>query len=126
MKDRLSQMCEESCITRFRAAPSPVIPADRVVLSLGGKLPAGVDHAVFAAFARLDARLLETLQPSIVTFPLIGADCDATQVVERLASLGFSGVAMALAADLPDPEMVQRELQALAPDLRLWLVLDAL
>ena len=32
----------------------------------------------------------------------------------------------ALAADLPDPEMVQRELQALAPDLRLWLVLDAL
>lgn len=119
-------MCDESSSARFFTAPAPVIPADVVVLSLGGKVPTGVDHAVFAAFARLDARLLATLRPEIVTFPLIGADCDAAQVVERLAILGFTGMALALAADLPDPAMVQRELQGLAPDLTLCLVLGAL
>ena len=119
-------MCEESCVTRFFTAPVPVIPPDVVVLSLGGKALAGVDHAVFGAFSRLDARLLATLRPAIVTFPLIGADCDATQVVERLAVLGFAGIALVLAADLPDPAMVQRELQSLGPGLTLCLVLGAL
>ena len=118
-------MCEESCPARFFTAPAPVIPPEAVVLSLGGKAPAGVDHAVFTAFSRLDARLLATLRPAVVTFPLIGTDCDAMQVVERLATLGYGGVALALAADLPDPAMVQRELQALAPELTLCLVLGS-
>jgi hypothetical protein len=77
---------------------------------------------VAASFAVLDRPLLARIAPDAVAFLLIGAEADATQVLERLGQFGFSGEAIVFAPRLPDRQMVLRELRGLATGMALTVV----
>jgi hypothetical protein len=68
---------------------------------------------IMARFGLLDRRLLDSVQPHCVLFPLLGPDFDAVQVIERLDALRFQGSLCVVApASLPAPGLVLRELRA--------------
>ncbi|MFT4150173.1 MAG: hypothetical protein QM656_08250 [Paracoccaceae bacterium] len=72
--------------------------------------------------ARLNARTLLALHPDEIACALFAPGHDATQVVARLETMGYRGLITVVAPPLPDPRMVERELRALGPGLRLRLV----
>jgi hypothetical protein len=108
----------------FRA----VAAADEVLLALDcqelldatGPLPTlGVVHR---RFADLGPALLAELRPGRIIMPLFAAGYDAMAAVEILEQLGFGGQISVIAPDLPRPRLVERELRALGPGLRLSLI----
>jgi hypothetical protein len=101
----------------------------QVVLVIGrpGKAAAHVlgtpdISVVVIRLAALDHVLLSRVAPDVAAFPLMAPEADATQILERLDTLGFTGEAMVFVPVLPDRAMVQHELQSLAPRLTLTLV----
>ena len=95
-------------------------PAEPAWLLIGGV--AGPKRGVRVPFVRLDAALLARLAPRHVVCALFAADCDAMIVAERLTELGWRGRLMVVAHALPDRRMVERELQAIAPWIRVEVV----
>ena len=85
-----------------------------------GPIPlSGVTHLRFSALTRTD---LEALDPTAVVMPLFSADQDALSMVETLEEMGFRGRILVIAPALPRPQLVERELRAAGPGLRLMLV----
>lgn len=76
---------------------------------------------VACGLSSLDRALLDRIAPHWVVCPLLADGFDATQVISRLLQLGYTGQVMVIAPKLPDPAMVERELRALAPGMRLSL-----
>lgn len=101
-----------------------------LILNLGPEMNVDADGAalpsanaiVRARGAELDAALLARVRPHTVVAPLIGREGDALTLVAQLVSLGYDGRIVVLAAPLPDRAMVERELRAAAPGLRLDLI----
>ncbi len=77
---------------------------------------------VVVSLSVLDHALLARVLPDAAAFPLMAPEADATQILERLDTLGFTGEALVFVPALPDRAMVQHELQSLAPHLTLTLV----
>lgn len=82
----------------------------------------GPEGAARVAFARLDSGVLDSVRPARVICALFGKDSDAMMVAERLADLGWRGRLTVLAPGLPNRRMVQQELQAIAPWIRVEVV----
>lgn len=82
----------------------------------------GYDGVTIAAFADLDADFLAEVAPDLVILPLFSVQQDAMTMVEALTDLGYGGAISVMAPRLPDRGMVERELRALGPGLRLRLV----
>lgn len=82
----------------------------------------GPEGAARVALAQLDGGVLHRLRPAQVICALFGKDSDAMMVAERLAELGWRGRLTVLAPGLPNRRMVQQELQAIAPWIRVEVV----
>lgn len=82
---------------------------------LGGRM-------VVMPLSALDAGLIARLDPETVIFPLIAAGFDALQVIDRLAALGYDGLACVMAPRLPNRRMVEAELRSHGPGLRIALL----
>lgn len=71
------------------------------------------------SLARLDAGLTAAVAPRAVIFALFAAAPDVFQTADRLTRLGYRGRVFALSGPLPNHRMVERELRADFPALRL-------
>jgi len=114
--------------TRNPALCGPAVPKPTVLMI--GRIPAGARDYLRArnasqiacTLAILDRALLDRVAPQAVSFPLIGPEGDAIQILGLLGPLGFCGEAIIFAPRLPDREMVRRELREAALGLKLTVV----
>lgn len=74
------------------------------------------------AYGALTQGLVDRLRPPALALALFDPDHDVALVLKRLARLGFRGRVLVLAPPLPDARMVQDELRATFPSLRLRVV----
>ena len=102
-------------------APSPDPPC---ILALDMRLPtdAATPGLVHANSADLDAAMLARLQPARVILPLLAQGQDASEVIVRLEALGYVGLLTVIAPNLPNPQMVERELRRHGPGARLTVL----
>lgn len=84
--------------------------------------PIPLPGAVPCRFAQLTAELLRQTAPSTIILPLFAGAHDALTMIEALENLGFAGRILVIAPHLPRPQLVERELRAAGPGLRLLLV----
>lgn len=70
----------------------------------------------------LDAALIAQVTPCAVVFSLFAARHDAHAILDRLSAANFRGRVFALSPPLPDRAMVERELRARCPRLRLRIL----
>lgn len=98
-----------------------VIACDcELFLGPNGPLPMqGVTHL---KLEEITAQILSAIGPTQVILPLFTAQHDAAMAIELLEELGYRGRITVLAPALPKPRLVERELRALGPGLRLTLV----
>lgn len=69
----------------------------------------------------LDDTLLDKLRPSVIITPLVSWCFDALDVAEALYCAGYTGELVVIAANLPSPAVVERELRDTAPGLCITL-----
>lgn len=79
-------------------------------------------RAVTRQYSALTRSLLEEVNPSIIVIPLFGSGFDGGQAVQRLHSLGFAGELRILCPQLPNPGMVLKELNLMAPEIQIELI----
>jgi hypothetical protein len=115
--------------TESRASDLSSAPDHPVVLVIGRSDQATDAYlrdqgaAIIACpFAALDRAMIDQVAADWVVFPLVAEGFDATQVLLHLGSIGFTGRATITTPRLPDHAMVLRELRALAPAMKLSLV----
>jgi hypothetical protein len=104
---------------RARAAAARFVligAPELAVLSARRRAPAAVD------LAALTPAVLERLNPQALGIAVFAADPDAFQALSRLARLGYRGRVLAFAPPLPRRKLVERELRAHAPGLRVRVV----
>ncbi|HSF63121.1 MAG TPA: hypothetical protein VLA78_01960 [Paracoccaceae bacterium] len=70
----------------------------------------------------LDGPLIARVAPRAVVFALFAEQNDALAILGRLAKAGHTGRIFALSPPLPNPRMVERELKARFPALRLRIL----
>jgi hypothetical protein len=104
---------------RARAAAARLVlieAPELAVLCARRRAPAAVD------LAALTPAVLERLNPQALGIAVFAADPDAFQALSRLARLGYRGRVLAFAPPLPRRKLVERELRAHAPGLRVRVV----
>ena len=77
-------------------------------------------------FLELDAVSTERLAefaPDIILSPLVADDFDVIDVVDKLTACGFQGRYRVIAEDLPDQDLIRREVRGHAPTLDFDLLL---
>lgn len=75
-------------------------------------------------FPTITAGVFDRIAPLAVGLALFCPRLDATVVLDRLLRIGFRGRILVLAPPLPDPGLVQRDLAALYPALRLRVLAE--
>ncbi|SFR04540.1 hypothetical protein [Poseidonocella sedimentorum] len=68
-------------------------------------------------FEDLTPELVTLNCPAVIFAPLFCSEFDAIELAQRLAELGFTGLFRPVCQPLPKPEMVEREIRAMAPGL---------
>ena len=71
----------------------------------------------FVDVSDLTAELLAHHNPDIVMSPLVVRDADAVEIARVLGTLGFSGRYRVVADDIPNSDVIQGEVSAVAPYL---------
>lgn len=79
------------------------------------------DDVPIIALSELDDTFLDKLRPAIIVTPLVSVTFDALDVAESLFCAGFTGELVVMAANLPHPHVVEKELRDIAPGLRVTL-----
>jgi len=98
-------------------------PAERLLaITLTGVALSGLMELVSTPLSGLTAALLTEMRPDRIVTPLFSGGVDATLVVERLEALNYRGAITVIGPPLPRPALVQAELRALGPGLRLTLI----
>jgi hypothetical protein len=82
----------------------------------GNSLPSN-NKVVFAEFQEVTDVLLATIKPAIIISPLLTRSFDCIDLAQHLQSLGYKGQYRAMAATLPNPTIVRREIKTLCPDI---------
>lgn len=82
----------------------------------GNTLPMGSQLA-FVEICDISAELIESLRPEMVVSPLLARGFDCIDLAQALHASGFRGRYRAMARNLPDPEMIRREIRNLCPGL---------
>ena len=77
---------------------------------------------VFVEFRELNEELLEELTPDIVLSPLLCSSFDCMDLAQALDALGFRGRYRAMSAQVPQPDLIRREVRACCPRLDFDLV----
>ena len=82
----------------------------------GGILPS--ENAIaFCTFEQVDEELLRRLRPTLVLSPVLARRFDCIDLATRLHELGFREKYRAIASNMPNPEIIEREIRSLCPKL---------
>ena len=71
----------------------------------------------YVDFSDLDHVLMARIQPDTVVSSLFGRGFDAIDIAKQLHQLEFTGRYRALTGNLPNPDMIRREVAQVAPGL---------
>ena len=89
----------------------------------GNALP--TDGAVaFAAFHEVNRDLLSRLSPSCILSPALSHEFDCIDLAQLLHACGYRGRYRAFSSELPRPELVEREVAQLCPNLNFGILLS--
>lgn len=77
----------------------------------------------FVDISELNADLLSQGAPDIILSPLLADDFDAVDVAAKLIELNFRGRYRAISDDLPNADIIRREVCNFAPQLDFDLLL---
>lgn len=89
---------------------------------LGAGDPTSTD-ITYLAYAEVTGAALDRIRPDVVLSPLVSPEFDCWDLAERLAEAGFRGTYRAVAATVPNPALVRREIADRFPGLDFDLVL---
>ena len=81
------------------------------------------DGFQFVDIEDLNADLVNEKEPDIILSPLVGDDFDAVDVAIKLIELKFKGRYRAISDEMPDAELIRKEVRAFAPQLDFDLLL---
>lgn len=76
----------------------------------------------FIAFHEVTQVTLDYLSPGIIFSPVLAKSFDCIDLALELNRLGFSGQYRAIAQDLPNPSVIEREVRQLCPHLDFKLI----
>ena len=79
-------------------------------------------EVVFCEFHHLPRAMDHARRPSLVLSPLLARRFDCVDVAQMLHQIDFAGMMRAVGDDLPDPDIVRREVRALCPRLDFDLI----
>ncbi|MFT6452991.1 MAG: hypothetical protein ACJA06_002500 [Halocynthiibacter sp.] len=82
-----------------------------------GKMPLRNSKIALAEFYEVGPDLLMMLKPDYVVSPTLCRSFDCMDLASILQASGFRGKYRALAYNLPNPEIIRREVSALCTDL---------
>ena len=71
----------------------------------------------YVDFSDLDHVLMARIEPDTVVSSLFGRGFDAIDIAKQLHQLEFTGRYRALTGNLPNPDMIRREVAQVAPGL---------
>lgn len=77
----------------------------------------GEGRIAFVSLEEITDVTLSRLCPTVILSPVLANSFDCIDLAQRLFSLGFTGRYRAVSDELPNPEMVEREIQHLCPGL---------
>lgn len=80
------------------------------------------DDFSFVEFSEVNQGLLNQIRPQLVAVPLLARGFDCVDLAMLLHGLGFSGEVRAVAVGLPNPELIEREVRTLCPQLNFRVV----
>lgn len=112
------------------ADASPVLTEQGRLLVVGLRTGPAADGAAapavpYLAVSQLDAAALHKAAPDLILCALFAADLaagDAFALVERLEALQYRGRILVICQGMPQPRMIEAELQALGPGPLLTLI----
>ena len=77
----------------------------------------GEGRISFVSLEEITETTLSRLCPTVILSPVLAQSFDCIDLAQRLFSLGFTGRYRAVSDQLPNPEMVEREIRQLCPGL---------
>jgi hypothetical protein len=82
-----------------------------------GNRPFSIGSIVYVSIEEVTPPLLNRLSPSVVISPALSHRFDCIDLAQILHRVGFNGRYRAVSTELPNPEMVRREIGYLCPGL---------
>ena len=83
----------------------------------GGNRLQADGRVAFASFEDVDDTLLARTCPTVILSPVLARNFDCIDLAQKLFNLGFTGRYRAVSDELPNPEMVEREIHNVCPGL---------
>lgn len=91
-------------------------------LAQGKDIPSN-EHLAFVEFHDITRARLEILAPKLIVSPLLAHNFDCIDLAQLLCTLDYQGSYRAIAATLPNPKMIKREISSICPDLDFQILL---
>ena len=83
----------------------------------GGNRLQADGRVAFISFEDVSEETIARLCPTVILSPVLARNFDCIDLAQRLFSLRYTGRYRAVSDELPDPEMVEREIKHLCPGL---------
>ncbi len=90
----------------------------------GGNRLQADGRVAFSSLEEVSEESLARLCPTVILSPVLARNFDCIDLAQKLFSLGFTGRYRAVTDQLPDPEMVEREIRHLCPGLDFAILID--
>lgn len=99
-------------------SPTPTLVVGDLVRwqELGHDIPE-IDGFYFVDFDDVSIETLGKIRPQVILSPLLGRTFDAVEVARRLETMGYRGRYRVVTDGVPRPDVVKREVNAVAPNL---------
>ncbi|NNF25284.1 MAG: hypothetical protein HKN63_10845 [Rhodobacteraceae bacterium] len=91
-------------------------------LAQGKDIPSN-EHLALVEFHDITRARLEILSPKLIVSPLLAHNFDCIDLAQLLSALDYKGAYRAIAATLPNPRMIKREISSICPDLDFQILL---
>lgn len=88
-----------------------------------GRLQGDLTDYAYVELRDLHDQNIRQIAPDLVLSPLMTADFDAIDVAERLRAADYAGRYCAVANDVPNADLIRREVKSIAPKLAFDLLI---
>ena len=109
-------------VGQITSGPNTLIIGDLKRWEAMGRALPRMKGMFFANAETATGALIDRLCPDVVLSPLITREFDAFDIAQTLNDIGFKGLYRILADNVPDVDLIQREIRKAAPLLDLAVV----